>query len=197
MRAEALLTLRQSLPRTSFYFVRHGQTDANKAKIIQGHLDHPLNEEGISQARAVARMVALLSCKSLCASDLDRAVTTARIIATEIGHSAPVDCFPELKERHFGIWQGRHRDEMELVRVTDLADIEGGEDYTFFIQRITAGLHKALQQSGPVVIVSHGGVFRAMGHLLGFEPIKAENAALYKLTPQTDSSGWIAERITE
>jgi probable phosphoglycerate mutase len=194
---DALLTLRRHVPRTAFYFVRHGQTDANKNHIIQGHQDHPLNEEGRRQAREVARIVAQLAPKSLCASDLSRASVTAAIIAEELTFSGPVTCLPELKERHFGIWQGRHRDEMTLARENDFSDIEGGESFMDFNQRIAQGLAKALQHDAPVVIVSHGGVFRAMGHLMGFAPEQAANTAVYGLTPNPDTDGWFARRITK
>lgn len=88
-------------------FVRHGKTDWNAQGIIQGQTDIPLNEEGITQARALAaRLVeeppvwdAVLS------SDLERARVTAEIIASALNIPL-LEPDSRLRERGFGLVEG-------------------------------------------------------------------------------------------
>jgi probable phosphoglycerate mutase len=68
----------------SFYFVRHGETDWNKAKKIMGQSDIPLNENGILQAQAVAEKIQALAIDVIVSSPLKRAWTTAEIIGNKM-----------------------------------------------------------------------------------------------------------------
>lgn len=59
------------------YLVRHGETDANRNKIIQGQLDTPLNEIGLEQAALVARALRTVKFDAALSSDLSRAATVS------------------------------------------------------------------------------------------------------------------------
>ncbi len=187
--------LRATIRPQPFYFVRHGETDANKAHILQGHMDIPLNDTGLAQAESAAQTLQNINIKAVVASDLARAKQTAAVICDALFKKSDMDIIPELKERHFGVYQGKLRDELDFIRENEFSDIEGGEPYEVFITRIASGLSKALQHEAPVVIVSHGGVFRGLGHLLGFGPLKASNAAVYRLTPVDGSEQWTVEHL--
>ena len=65
------------------YIIRHGQTARNKAKVLQGHFDEPMDAEGVAQARAAhERFVAAgLRFDRVYTSPLSRAVQTAEIVA--------------------------------------------------------------------------------------------------------------------
>ena len=63
------------------YLVRHGETVANKAHILQGQTDGELNETGRAQAREVREKMKGSAIDVYVASDLQRAVETCRIIA--------------------------------------------------------------------------------------------------------------------
>lgn len=76
---------------TTITFVRHGITDFNREKRAQGHLNNPLNETGIQQAKVVAKRLAEESWDVILSSDLWRARQTAEIISKELG--MPVTCF--------------------------------------------------------------------------------------------------------
>jgi len=92
------------LPKRSFYFLRHGQTAWNVEGRFQGHTDIPLNEVGLRQAEEAARALASCSIDVIVASPLLRARKTAEIIAARLGK--PLLFEDELKERHFGAFEG-------------------------------------------------------------------------------------------
>lgn len=92
----------------SLILVRHGQTDWNKSRLIQGHLDIPLNETGVQQATALQSALMPLVKESpvpirAMASDLSRAYRTA-----ELALDGCLDIQPEpmLREINYGEWQG-------------------------------------------------------------------------------------------
>lgn len=63
------------------YLIRHGQTELNQQKLIQGRSDHPLNEKGIAQARIAAERLSGVRFGAVFSSPLIRAVQTAKIVA--------------------------------------------------------------------------------------------------------------------
>ena len=69
------------IPKRSFYFLRHGQTDWNVEGRFQGHTDMPLTELGVSQAHLAARALANCPVDMLVTSPLMRALKTAAIVA--------------------------------------------------------------------------------------------------------------------
>src|SRR3989339_1568200 len=89
---------------TRICFIRHGETDWNVAKRIQGQTDVPLNETGRSQALAMAFNAAHHDFSAIYSSDLQRALDTAKLVAERRG--LKVNTLPQLRERHFGIFQG-------------------------------------------------------------------------------------------
>ena len=64
----------------SLILVRHGETDWNRRKIRQGHVDIPLNENGRRQSRALADRLRSWKVDAIYSSDLSRAAETARIL---------------------------------------------------------------------------------------------------------------------
>jgi broad specificity phosphatase PhoE len=89
--------------KTIFLF-RHGQTDWNKQKLVQGQMDIPLNDTGKLQAENLALLLGNRKIQHVISSDLQRAAETARIVARH--HACPVDYTPSLREIHFGSLQG-------------------------------------------------------------------------------------------
>jgi len=93
---------------TTLYLVRHGETDWNAARRIQGSTDIPLNETGRAQARATAAALVERFTGTrprVVSSDLSRARETAEIIADALGAPAPT-LYPELRERAYGVAEG-------------------------------------------------------------------------------------------
>jgi phosphoserine phosphatase len=148
---------------TTILLVRHGETDWNRERRVQGHSDTPLNETGRTQARALLEEIVGEEIDAVYSSDLLRAHETARIVAEARG--LEVTAIRDLRERHFGSWEGLTGDEI-LVRFPDAADGPWGDGETK--QEMRRRVLDALQRiaeahpDGRVLVVSHGGPLRAV-----------------------------------
>lgn len=176
-----------ALPHT-LYLVRHGETDWNAEGRLQGGRDIPLNDLGRAQAKeAASRFRDLASSRShlapasLTAAEVDyvcspmgRARETMEIFRNALGFEPDSYRVEEtLREITFGEWEGktwrevrksdpdrasfRERDKWRYVP-------PGGESYVMLSERIRPWL-SALRR--PTIIVSHGGVARAILALTG------------------------------
>ena len=144
------------------YLVRHGETDWNLQRRIQGSTDIPLNDTGRAQARETGRLLARRSWDAIYASPLTRAFETARIIAGEVGLPGPT-AVPELVERNYGAVEGMTGDEIEASYPNN-ADVPGREEREAVVLRVLpALLDIANRHAGQsVLVVGHGGVIRSI-----------------------------------
>jgi uncharacterized phosphatase len=141
---------------THLVLVRHGQTDWNLERRIQGSSDIPLNETGRRQAREAAKLLAREHWDAIVSSPLARARETAEIISAELG-LGEVDLVDALQERHYGGAEGLTGPEAEERYA---GRVPGREAPEAVIARVHPAL-VALAQKHPgkaVLIVSHGGV---------------------------------------
>ena len=90
---------------TTIILVRHGETIDNARQIMQGQTQGELNEKGREQARQVAERLSVEPVDAVVASDLNRAIQTAEIIAAP--HGLPVRTTKLLRERDWGSFTGR------------------------------------------------------------------------------------------
>jgi probable phosphoglycerate mutase len=156
--------------RTRLLLVRHGQSTWNADGRWQGQANPPLTELGERQAFDAAARVGMVD--AVYASDLDRAARTAEIIAGQLGADVMVDA--RLRERHAGPWEGCTRAEIEAGWPGMLASgerPEGYEDDVHVIARALVSLTEiaGMHEGGDVLIVTHGGVVRAVERHLGAE----------------------------
>lgn len=93
------------------FFTRHGETEWNTVRRIQGHQNSDLTEHGVKQARWLRDRLADETIDVIYASPLGRAFETAKIIA-EV-HDVPLMPVDELKELYFGSWESYCFEEME------------------------------------------------------------------------------------
>lgn len=147
------------------YLVRHGETEWNAERRMQGRRESRLTPLGRAQAESMAGLLAGRIGESggwrLVSSPLGRALETAEAIAGRTG--LPVEVDERLSEIAFGEWEGKLRDEMaqlhpEIFAGRDwLVSPPGGETYEDVHARVAAWL--ADQPPEPdrrVIAVSHG-----------------------------------------
>ncbi|MHB8848117.1 MAG: histidine phosphatase family protein [Burkholderiales bacterium] len=152
---------------TRICFIRHGETDWNLSKRIQGQIDIPLNDTGHTQALAMAGNAAHYEFSAIYSSDLGRACATAQAVAAQCG--LEVRTLPQLRERHYGIFQGITADEgaerypvaykQYKARDPDY-DFETGESMLRFAQRVDEAIEWMVKRhSGQLIAaVCHAGV---------------------------------------
>ena len=152
------------------YLARHGQSQDNDRGVIQGQTSTPLSALGERQAACLGRRLAALHFDAVYASDLQRAVQTARIAVPSM---EPVLC-PELREWHLGVLQGHPHEEAKALFPEayeilcagrrDDRRIPDGESMNEMIARSVGLVEKIVERHrrGRVLIVSHGGTIRAM-----------------------------------
>lgn len=166
----------------SFYFIRHGETDWNKDHKRMGQIDIPLNEKGIEQAHAAAKTLIDINFTSIVASPLRRSMETAHIIAAS--KSIHIHTFDEFKECSWGVMEGKNQDNEDWFDTwRDGNPIEGGEDFFTFKSRVIKGLKRTFMLQGPVLIVSHGGVYCAIQQALNLECAHFSNDDLPNCVP--------------
>lgn len=89
----------------TLYLVRHGETEWNVKKIIQGHKDSSLTENGINQAESLRKKVARINFAAVYSSDLLRAKRTAELIFLD--KKIAIQTSKALRERCFGLFEGK------------------------------------------------------------------------------------------
>lgn len=89
------------------FFIRHGQTDHNIQKILQGHIDIDINQTGVSQAQQLADHLSSVRLDNMVSSDLVRCVNTCKeILAKQPRKEIPFRTTDRLREREMGVAQG-------------------------------------------------------------------------------------------
>jgi broad specificity phosphatase PhoE len=162
------------------YLVRHGQTDYNVERRLQGWRDVPLNEKGFEQANRAAEELKDLSINAVYSSPILRAMQTAKCIAEP--HKLEVVTDKGLGERNEGTFTGltmkeieeKHGDFWEMRKEGIDWRFPEGESMRETIDRALAAFEKIAKRHKPgerAVIVSHGAPLRGIVHLLhGGEP---------------------------
>ena len=153
---------------TTFYYLRHGETDWNRQRRFQGQVDNPLNAVGAEQARAASEQVRNIEIKTIYASPLRRAIETARYFQTALG--CRLDVIDDLKEATVGVREGTKRGAWCEEWKAGALMPEGAEKYDDFIERALRGINQALAYPGPVLIVSHEMVYHALRPYTGLGP---------------------------
>ncbi|WP_026477897.1 histidine phosphatase family protein [Alkaliphilus transvaalensis] len=150
------------------YIVRHGETKWNIEGRTQGLQDSALTEKGLRQAELLANRLKTEEIDIIFSSSLDRAKTTAGIIADYL--HIPCHYKEELKELGFGKWEGLTLDEIKEHYPKELNDwhynphlckIPEGEDI-LLVQKRMIQLFNELQHRPEenVLLVSHGAVIK-------------------------------------
>lgn len=166
---------------TRICLVRHGETEWNAERRIQGQIDIGLNAAGLRQAEAAGRWLKAAGISALYASDLKRAWATGQAIGQVVGvQPVPV---PELRERRYGIFEGLTYAEAEARYPDGYAAFEGrnadyafehGESLKVMYERVTGKLKELAQRhlGESIVVVVHGGVLDVINRFVRGNPLE-------------------------
>ena len=175
---------------TTILLARHGETDWNRDRRVQGHSDIPLNDAGRAQARDLARQLRNERLDAVYASDLSRARETAEIAAA--GTDLPVRELIDLRERHFGTWEGLTDDDIRARFPESRTGSWGdGETVDEMDARVVGALRAIAADHGgaTVLVATHGGPIRAVLRAIGFEPTGAiENCHVLRIEVARDGA---------
>ena len=157
------------------YLVRHGETDWNMQKRLQGREDVPMNATGEEQADAVGRALSGVCFDYILSSPLSRARKTAEIIDGYV-RCGKVVCEEGLTERCFGSLSGQQVKNLYTAEADDM------EPQAEVCSRVTDVLRRYEQLGcSRILAVSHGGTIRAFfrGKTKGLpEPMILKNACI-------------------
>jgi len=199
---------------TRIIAIRHGETAWNAARRLQGHTDVPLSEQGCAQAQAVARALTGggdgSAIAAVYASDLARAFETGRAIAEAA--RAPITPVRALRERSFGVWEGRSYADLSVEfpveaerwrkRDPEWSPPGAAENLLQLRERVRNAVQDlaARHLGEQMVVVTHGGVLDVLYRLATGLDIQAPrtwelgNAAINRLlwTPASGLTlvGW-------
>ena len=159
------------------YIVRHGQTEMNNRKVLQGRSDYPLNGAGIAQAQKAADELKHISFTKVYTSPLKRAVQTVEIIAPK-AHAVIDD---RLIEMDYGPYEGTDLNRLPPEILTFFNDFvhnpapDGMERLSSVVERAGNFLEEIRNLEGDILISTHA---IAMKGILEY------------LTPGSDGAYW-------
>ena len=172
------------LLRRSFFFLRHGESVANRADVIAGVVNSPLTPDGKAQALRAAALLAGENIGSVFSSTLRRAAETAVPVAS--AHGLPVACLSELGERGWGVLEERPLAERTGGPTAEVAE---AEPWDAFVARTWAALGR-IDGQAPFCIVAHSGTLRALRQGLGIgDESKISNAEPVVFEPVPGEQG--------
>ena len=178
---------------TTFALVRHGQTDWNAERRLQGATDIPLNDVGRGQARDAVGILEPYEWDAIVSSPLSRAAETADLIAEGLGLKV-ARRVPELTERSFGPAEGMQAGpELEALRVP--GGFKGAESEDEAADRGLAALEALAEEfrGQRLLVVTHGTLLRvSLSRAIGQTLASVDNAAL-NLAHHHAIDGWKLE----
>lgn len=154
-----------------YWYLRHGQTDWNRDGLSQGRTDVPLNETGIAQADAAAKLFETCASKHtpfthIVSSPLDRAFQTAAIVREGLiakGFEAfPLETDEGLEEVCFGEQEGQPMGDWYDSWIAGDYTPAGAEPFSVLRVRAVEAINRATEHGGVPLIVAHGALFRAL-----------------------------------
>ncbi|TQV89625.1 histidine phosphatase family protein [Aliikangiella coralliicola] len=153
--------------KTCFYLARHGETQWNKIRRLQGRLDSSLTVAGKNQATQIVESLSRAEIELIVSSPLGRAKSTAELCRSKI--SVELKIHDLLVERHFGDWQSSYFDDLSdkehfeqvFFQVTEHAPPRGesGLECGSRIQQALSDIAQSHSES-KILVVTHGDAIR-------------------------------------
>ena len=149
------------------FLIRHGQTEFNVQRRLQGRMDSPLTELGVEQARRMGGVLRELAHEPdrwrVISSPLGRTRRTAEIVCQTIGLGCQIETDDRLMEIDVGEWEGLNAEEIEAVTPGArsapgwLLSAPGGETWETASERVAGWLAEHDQSDGELrLVISHG-----------------------------------------
>lgn len=151
-------------------FVRHGETESNRKKIVQGHIGGRLTKKGKLQARKLAKRLAKEKFDFIYSSDLQRAKETAKEIK-KYNKNTKIIYTRELRELNQGIFEGKSSEKMRQFfkskKLSPYWKPKGGESLVELKSRLNKFLKKIYKKhkGKHILIIAHGGTNRAIWYI--------------------------------
>lgn len=169
------------------YLLRHGQTEDNKNKIIQGQRDSPLIPEGIKCIKKRAKRLKDISFDTIYCSPLGRAKTSLEILLKELEQKTNVVYLNELMELDFGKYTKKNINEIINIiqehKENTSKPYPGGESGDMFKERVMRFINEFIQKSDSkcFLVMTHYGVIESiLRHYnnLSYEDIRLKKDAI-------------------
>ena len=166
---------------TKIYLTRHGQTEWNKARIMQGWQNAPLTNLGKNQAIQLCKRLKSIIFDAIFSSDSDRAFKTAKIITQN--RNQEITKLASLREINLGEWEGRSIKDFKKSNPAEyhnfwknphLYTSSTGENFLEVKQRVIYAIEKIIEQHPQdcVLIVAHTVVVKLILAYFDNEPIQ-------------------------
>jgi broad specificity phosphatase PhoE len=180
---------------TAFWFIRHGETDWNAQNLSQGDIDIPLNAVGRAQAQSAAALMKGHRLATIVSSTLSRALDTARAVSEVTG--VPIETDDGLRETKFGEQEGKPMGDWYDDWIAGNYTPAGAEAFADLRARAAAAVNRAIAKPAPVLVVGHGGLFRAVRSAMGLVPnLRTPNAVpIYCQPPSTPGETWTLQPV--
>ena len=188
---------------TEIIFIRHGETDFNRARLYFGHLDPDLNETGIEQLRKAKILFEKREKMPdvVFSSDLKRCSQSMEIL--QIDEETEKILTKDLREINFGIFEGKTYEEIKNKypeKVEKMKDdwrnfkADKGESINEMMLRVAEKMNEIINQyrNKKILVVAHAGVIQALtsyylfGNLDGYWKFKITNGSITKLHVMED-----------
>jgi broad specificity phosphatase PhoE len=159
---------------TTFFFVRHGESEANAAHRFSGRSDSPLTDRGRKQAEIVAATLDDVPFDRIVATPLSRSLDTALVVGRR--RKMPVDVVDDLIEIDVGDLTGATFDEVAGLpdwKEDGFVAWPNGETLEQVLERALRAIRRIHREAegGTVLVIGHGGVTRILvSHFLGILP---------------------------
>jgi probable phosphoglycerate mutase len=173
------------------YLARHGQTDWNAERRLQGQTDTHLNDTGKRQAAELAEALAGVRLDAVYSSTLGRSRETAEVVRGDV----PLTSLAELCEQRLGKFEGLRLAGSDSSAVAEFRRrsgdpddaLDGGESSNQFLARAGKAVEtmRSRHPSGSILVVGHGGTNQMILRLLldltaeQAESIRQANDELY------------------
>ncbi|KKI91687.1 hypothetical protein WQ54_13275 [Bacillus sp. SA1-12] len=157
----------------TIYLVRHGETQWNTEKRLQGWKDSPLTDKGIKNAQLLGKRLSKIEFNAFYSSPIKRALQTAEYI--RLGRDIPILTDENLKEINFGEWEGKTRKELKEKYEKEFSNLWNsphkfdhksikGEGLTDFRERIEKALKRIITENpnGNILVLTHAIAIQAI-----------------------------------